>query len=287
MSKIAISAETTIDLSKELLKEFDIHTIPFTVHLGDQMGHDGEITPDDIFAYVDKTGVLPKTSAVNEFEYRDYFKGLLKEYDTVIHFCLGSKISSSYFNAVAAANKLKNVFVIDSKSLSTGIALEAIYAAKLVRLNVKPEEIVEMVEKRIPHVQASFVVNTLSYLHKGGRCSGLAKFGAMLLRLKPQIIVKDGSMVPGKKYRGKSNICVANYVKDTLEEFNNADKSVVFVTHSHATPDMVDICKQALQQKGFTNIYETVAGATITSHCGPKTIGILFINDGGDHLPAE
>ena len=282
--KIAISVETTADLSKELIEQYEISVIPFTVRLGEQIAQDGVITPPEIFAYVDETGVLPRTSAVNEFEYDEYFKKLKKEYDAIIHFSLGSKISSSYFNAVKVSERMKYIYVIDSQTLSTAIGLEAIYARKLTKLIMSPKEIVEKVEERIPYAQASFVVNTLNYLHKGGRCSGLARFGGMLLRLKPQIIVRDGAMAPGKKYRGKSNITVAEYARDILEEFDNPDLSEVFITHSYATPEMVDICRQACIEKGFKNIHVTIAGATISSHCGPKTIGILFFNDGNNHI---
>lgn len=279
--KICISAESTIDLPKNLLEAYDISVIPFTVILGDKTGLDGEITPTEIFEYVDKTGVLPRTSAINEFQYAEYFKEKLKDYDAIIHFALSSEISSSCNNAMNAASELKNVYVVDTRSLSTGIALEAIYASKLAKQDLKPEEIVEKVKERIPYNQTSFVLATVDYLHKGGRCSSLAKLGAMLFRIRPQIIMADGKMGPGKKYMGKQLGCVESYAKDTLDEFNNPDKSLVFVTHSMATPDMVEACKKELRERGFENILETTAGATISSHCGPKCIGILYFNDGG------
>ena len=278
--KIAIYTETTLDIPKELQKQFDINVIPFPVILGDKIGLDGEITPQDIFAYVDETGVLPKTSALNEYQYDKYFTKLLRNYDAVIHISLSSGISSTINNAKAAASIMKNVYIIDSQSLSSGIALEAIYARKLADQGLEPEEIVKKVEARIPYVQASFVINSLNYLYKGGRCSGLARFSAMLFRIKPQIIVKDGKMAPQKKYHGRNEQCVEEYCKDTLEEFNNPDLSIAFVTHTYATPEMVKIAYDALKKRGFKTIYETKAQATITSHCGPKTIGILFINDG-------
>ena len=279
--KIAISVESTADLNQELINKYDIKVIPFTVELGERVDKDGVITPEDIFTYVDKTGILPRTSAINQFEYDDYFKHLIKEYDAVIHISLSENLSSAFVHARDCAFKYTNIFVINSKSLSTGIGLLAIYAAKLRDKEYEPKEIVSRVKARIPYVQASFVVNTLSYLHKGGRCTGVQKFGAMLLRLKPQIVVRDGAMEPGEKYRGKSITCVEEYCKDTLNEFTNPDKSLVFITHSHATEDMINVCREWLKDYGFTNIVETIAGATITSHCGPKTIGILFINDGG------
>ncbi len=278
--KIAISTESTLDIPKELQKEFDINVIPFTVILGDKSGYDGDITPEEIFEYVDKTGVLPKTAAVNEFQYDKYFTSLLRNHDAVIHISLSSGISSACENAKKVASIIKNVYIIDSQSLSTGIALEAIYARKLANQGLSPEEIVEKVEKRIPYVQASFVINSLNYLYKGGRCSGLAKFAAALFRIKPQILVKEGKMLPRKKYHGKCEKCVEQYCQDTLEEFNNPDLSIAFVTHSHATEEMRKIAYEALKKRGFKKIYDTVAQATITSHCGPKTLGILYINDG-------
>ena len=278
--KIAISTESTLDIPKELQKEYGISVVPFTVILGDKSGYDGDITPEEIFAYVDETGVLPKTSAVNEFQYDKHFTSLLKNNDVVIHICLSSGISSSYENAVKVASIMKNVYVIDSQSLSSGIALEAIYARKLADKGLSPEEIVKKVEERIPYVQASFVINSLNYLYKGGRCSGLARFSAALFRIKPQIIVKDGKMAPQKKYHGRGEKCVEDYCRDTLEEFNNPDLSIAFVTHSHATDEMVQIAHEFLKKRGFKKIYDTVAQATITSHCGPKTLGILYINDG-------
>lgn len=279
--KICISAESTIDLPKQLLEAYEIKTIPFTVLLGEKAGFDGEITPDEIFEYVDKTGVLPRTSAINEFQYSEYFKEILKEYDAVIHFALSSEISSACSNAIAAASEIEGAYVVDSRSLSTGIALEAIYASKLVKEGLKPEEIIAKVQERIPYNQTSFVLATVDYLHKGGRCSSLAKLGAQLFRIRPQIIMADGKMSPGKKYMGKQLGCVESYCKDTLEQFNNPDKSIVFVTHSQATPDMVEAAKKQLREKGFENIIETTAGATISSHCGPKCLGILYLNDGG------
>ena len=279
--KICISAESTIDLSKELLEKYHIRTIPFEVLLGEDEYHDGDITSQDIFDYVAKTKVLPRTTAINEYQYRDYFESILKEgYDAIIHFSLSSQISTSYSQAVRATRKVDHVFVIDSQSLSTGIALEAIYASKLADKGLSPEEIVEKVTARVPYVQASFVIQTLEYLHKGGRCSGLAMLGAALLRIKPQIIVSEGKMAPAKKYIGRKSQVVEAYCKDTLEQFANPDLSIAFVTHTQATPEMVAVAIEALKNRGFKTIYETTAGATITSHCGPMTLGILFINDG-------
>ena len=279
--KICISAESTIDLSKELLKQYDIKTKPFTVLLGEEAFADGDVTPQDIFDYVAKTKVLPRTCAINEYEYRDYFRECLEQgYDVVIHFSLSSQISTSCSLAQKAALKVDNVYVVDSASLSTGIALQAIYARKLADKGLSPQEIVEKCQARVPYVQASFVIQTLEYLYKGGRCSGLAMLGAAILRIKPQIIVSEGKMAPAKKYFGRKSQVVEAYCKDTLEQFDNPDLSIAFVTHTQATPEMVAVAIEALKNRGFKTIYETTAGATITSHCGPQTLGILFINDG-------
>lgn len=279
--KICISAESTIDLPKDLLETFEIKTVPFTVTLGEKDGLDGVTTPEEIFEYVDKTGVLPKTSAVNMGQFQEYFSGLLKEYDEVIHFSLSQTLSSAYQNACAVAQELGHVHVIDSMSLSTGIALLAIYATKLVKEGLSAEEVVKKVSERIPYDQASFVLATVDYLYKGGRCSALAMLGATLFRIRPQILVKDGKMGPGKKYNGKQVECVANYCKDTLAQFDNPDLEIGFVTHSGATQDMIDTAVNAMKERGFRRVFITTAGATISSHCGPKCLGILYINDGG------
>ena len=279
--KIALSAESTLDLSKELLQKYDINVLPFTVLLGENEYKDGGITGPDIFEYVDKNKILPRTCAINEYQYRDYFRSFLENgYDAVIHISLSSGISSSYDNAEKASHKFDNVYVIDSASLSTGIALEVIYARKLIDKGLDAKEVVEKVKARIPYVQASFVIQTLDYLYKGGRCSGLARLGAALLRIKPQIIVSEGKMAPAKKYFGRKSQVIESYCKDTLEQFANPDLSIAFVTHTYATPEMVAVAIEALKNRGFKTIYETHAGATITSHCGPQTLGILFINDG-------
>lgn len=277
---ICLTAESTIDLPKELLEKFKIKTTPFTVLLGEKVGYDGELTPAEIYDYVDHNKVLPRTSAVNEFQYEEFFGGLIKEYDAILHISLSSCISSSCQNAMTVAKKMDNVYVIDSKSLSTGIALLAVYARELIDKGLDVKEIYEKVLARVDAVQASFVINTLDYLYKGGRCSSLARFGANLLRLKPQIIVSDGKMVSGAKYRGKNRDVIEDYCVDTLKKFNNPDKSIIFITHSGASSDMVEAARRIVERHGFKNIYETIAGATISSHCGPKTLGILYFNDG-------
>lgn len=279
--KIAISAETTVDLTKELLEKYDVKTVPFTVLLGETSKFDGDITVDEIIDYVNKTKVLPKTSAVNEYQYDEHFENLLKDYDAIIHFSLSSELSSAYSNAERSAKKFNNVFVIDTRSLSTGIALLVIYARKLAEKGKSPKEIYDCVIKRIPSVQASFELNRVDYLYKGGRCNVLTYLGANVLKIRPQILLKDGKMISGKKYRGKFSHVVNSYCNDILEEFSNPDLEEVFLTYTTAEQDVLDNVKSILKDRGFKNINVTRAGATITSHCGENCLGILYINDGG------
>ncbi|MBQ7307357.1 MAG: DegV family protein [Clostridia bacterium] len=279
--KIALSTESVVDLTKELIEKYDLHIIPYNVLLGEENKTDGEFSVQEIFDFVEKTGILPKTSAINEFSYTEYFQKLKEEYDAVIHISLSSKITSSTSHAISAAEKIENVFVIDSLSLSTGLALLAIYARELIdKGELSPAEIVKKVEERIPGLQVSFVIERLDYLHMGGRCSSIAFLGANLLKLRPQILVKEGKMTTGKKYKGKMEMVVKNYCNDVLKECTNIDKKIAFLTFSSATEAMQEIALKALTEAGFETIYTTTAGATITSHCGEHTLGIIFFNDG-------
>jgi DegV family protein with EDD domain len=279
--RIAITAESTIDLPKELLQEFDIRTIPFTIVMGEEAKLDGKFPVSELFEFTDKTGQLPRTSAVNEFQYEEFFGNILKEYDEIVHISLSSEISSACANAksVAAKNPEK-IHVIDSRSLSTGIALLAIAARDYANEGHSAKEIVEMVEKRVPHDQASFSLESVNYLYKGGRCSLLSMIGANVLRIKPEIYVRDGKMYPGKKYRGPMKKVVLDYVEDTLAEFNTPDLSRVFITYSTAPDEVVEAVEERLKKAGFQRIMRTTAGGTISCHCGPHCLGILYINDG-------
>lgn len=278
--KIAISVESTNDLSKELLSKYDIKVIPYQFVLGNDLYKDGEITTEEIFNYVDTNGVLPKTNALNEFEYTEYFESLLTEYDAIVHISLSSGLTSSTQNAINASKNVKNTFVIDSLSLSTGIGLLAIYARELADAGEDAKTIAQKVNERVSKLQVSFVIERLDYLFKGGRCNSLQFFGANLLKLRPRIIVKDGKMSADKKYRGNMEKVVSKYCEETLYEFNTPDLDKVFITYTTATPEMVGAAKKALEDAGFKNIYETHAGCTIASHCGGNTLGILYFNDG-------
>ncbi len=286
MAKIRISAESTIDLTEDLLKKYDIAIVPFTLQLGERTALDGEITADEIIDYVTKTKILPKTSAVNEYQYTEHFNGLLTDGDAVIHFTLSSEMSLANSNARRAADSINavkpgSVYVIDTRSLSTGIALLAIYARELVDVGLSAAEIYDKCLARVPFVQASFELNRVDYLYKGGRCSALVYLGANLLKIRPQILVKDGKMVSGKKYRGKYSQVVERYCADVLQEFDNPDLTRAFLTYTTADEVVLQKAKDSLIEAGFKEILVTRAGGTITSHCGEDCLGILYINDGG------
>lgn len=279
--KIAITCDSVCDLSQELIKQNNISILPISIILGDETFSDGvNINSQKIFDYVAKNKQLPKTSAINEFQYAEFFKEHLDGVDALIHFTISSDMSSCFNNAKKAASTLKNVYVIDSRNLSTGVGLQVLYACKLRDKGENPENIVKKVEARKQFVQASFVVERLDYLYKGGRCSALQLLGANLLKIRPSIIVKDGKMDVHKKYRGKMKDVVKDYIKDTLNEFNTYDKSICFITYSSATEDMVEAAKSTLKEfANFENVYITTAGATVTSHCGENTLGILYFNN--------
>ncbi len=275
--KIAVSTESTCDLSKELIEKYDVKIIPYHVILGDEeYQDDGSLSSSKLFDYVDKNGVLPKTAALTVGEYEDYFKNILKDYDAVIHITLSSRITSSVGNCELAAKNCQNVYVIDSKSLSTGIGLLVLSCAEKIRANMEIKQIVNSISQEVERVQASFVINTLKYLHKGGRCSGVALLGANLLKIKPKIALVDGKMEVVKKYMGKLDDVLIRYCNDVLSE-NNPNLNRVFVTYSSRVACTDKIIKM-LKDYGFKEVYETQAGCTICSHCGQDTLGVLFIN---------
>ncbi len=275
---IKITADSTCDLSKEMVDNMGITLVPLYIIVGDKSFRDGvDITPEDIFRYVDKEGKTCKTAAVSTYEYMSTFSELLTKYRAVIHISLGSEFSSSYQNAAAAAKNLKNVYVIDSRNLSTGSGHLVYDAAIMARDGLEPEEICRRLEETIPRIDASFVIDQLDYLRNGGRCSGLEAVGAKLLQIKPCIEVVDGKMTVGKKYRGSFDRCIKNYIKDRLSENKNIDHGRIFITHSDCSAQTVEMVRQAVSQHAhFDEVIVTGAGCTISSHCGPNTLGILY-----------
>lgn len=280
--KVAISVESTHDLTPELLAKFDIKVIPYTITLGDMTFKDGEHTTKEMFEYVDKYNTLPKTTALNEFEYGEFFDELKKDYDEVVHICLSSGITSSCGNAEKAAKNTTGVYVVDSLSLSTGIGLQALYARELALSGVPASEIAKKLNARRDKVQTSFVIERLDYLYKGGRCNSLQLLGANLLKIRPRIVLKNGKMISDKKYRGNMSSVVSKYADELFTEFNDPDLTRVFITYTSATPEMVAAAKAKCESMGFKEILETRAGGTVASHCGANTLGILYYNDGGN-----
>ena len=277
--QIIISSDSTCDLSKELVDRYQIRIQPMGISLGDQIYRDGvDITPDMIYAHHEKTGQLPKTSAINVVEDLEYFEELTKDGSAVIHFTISSSMSSTYNNACVAAQEFANVYVVDAKNLSTGSGLLVLAAAEMAQEGLEAQQIVEKLNDLADRVDASFVVDNLEYLVKGGRCSALAAFGANLLQLKPCISVKNGAMGVGKKYRGKFEKVLLTYVADRLADAEDICLDRVFVTHAGCDPKVVESVAEAVKNTlPFREILVTRAGCTVSSHCGANTLGVLFI----------
>ena len=280
---VKIIADSTCDLSPELLRQYDVSITPLSVCCGEKIGADGtEITPDDIYEYVHAGGKLPQTSAVNIVDYMEEFHRWTKQGCCVVHFCISSDFSSTYQNACLAAKEVGNVFVVDSRNLSTGQGLLVLHAAEMAADGCHAREIWETCSTMVQRVETSFVIDSLDYLYKGGRCSALGALGGNLLRLKPCIEVRNGKMTPGKKYRGKIEKVMLQYVEDRLQNRTDIDKHRIFITHTKCSPEAVQAVRDKIQEimPDFEEILETTAGATITSHCGPNTLGILFVRKG-------
>lgn len=276
--KIKVTADSTCDLSVSIAQEYGIRIIPLYVNKGGTYFRDGlEINAQDIYAHVDAGGEICSTAAVNLDDYIRIFTELRSEYDAIIHFTISSSMSSCYQNACIAAGELDGVYVIDSENLSTGIGQLALDAVVMARQGMDAAQIVAELEERRKKLDVSFVLDTLDYLRKGGRCSALAALGANLLSLKPCIEVRDGAMKVGKKYRGSLEKCIEKYVRERLAEVDTLDLHRIFVTHSGMEQDRLDRVKAIVAECApFAEILQTQAGCTISSHCGPNCIGILF-----------
>lgn len=276
---IKITSDSTCDLSKELLEKYDIALVPLTVIKDDKAYTDGvTITTDDIFAHVAAGGNLCSTTAGSMGEYLEEFKKYADSYDAVVHISLSSELSSSYQNACLAAEEFSNVAVIDSQNLSTGQGLVVLKACELAGSASSLEEIKQKLNEFTPKVEASFLVDRLDYLVKGGRCSSVAALGANLLNLKPCIEVKHGKMGVVKKYRGNYSKCLSAYVKDRIANRDDLDRNTLFITRTPVSDDCLQAVESAIKEfADFENIYWTMAGCTISCHCGPGTLGVLFV----------
>lgn len=280
MGNIKITADSSCDMSKELLEKYNVGIKSFNVTVGEENFLDGvNITPDVLYQKVKETGELPKTAAVSIAEYADVFEEMTKDGNEVVHFNLSSGFSSSHQNAVIASEDFPNAYPVDSLNLSTGTALMIIKACELAEEGKSAEEIAAASKEMAPKIESSFVVDTLEYLHKGGRCSTIAALGANLLKLRPCIEVKDGKMDVGKKYRGRMMDCLLSYVKDRLEGRDDIDLSRIFITNSggYSDEEIAKIEAEVLKYQPFKEVLKTQAGCTISSHCGSGTLGILFV----------
>ena len=277
--KIKILSDSTCDLSARLLCANDVTLVPLTVIKNGQDFKDGvTITPAEIFSHVAAGGALCSTSAVSIGEYQEYFEKYSKEYDGVIHINIGSGFSASHQNACLAAEDFGNVRVIDSQNLSTGQGLVVLKACELAKTAASLEELNQQLDAFTQKVEASFLVDKLDYLVKGGRCSSAAALGANLLNLKPCIEVKGGKMTVVKKYRGNYAKCLGNYVKDRLCDREDLDNGTLFITQTIVSDECYRAVKDAVNTySNFESIYETTAGCTISCHCGPGTLGVLFV----------
>ncbi len=278
MRPIKIISDSTADLPKELLEKYDIEVIPLSVTLGENTYKDGqEICAEDIFKFYDEHKILPKTSAVSVLEYTEIFTPWVEKGYDVIHFCISSTMSACYQNACIAAVELGHVWSIDSANLSSGVGLQVLLAAELAAKGESAEVITREIAEAKTRVDASFILNQLEFLHKGGRCSGVAALGANLLKLKPCIEVVEGKMKVGKKYRGAYEKCALEYVRDRLENNDNIETKRIFLTWTGIDEKLIkEIHKEIKKCKKFDEIIINEAGSTISGHCGPGTFGVLY-----------
>lgn len=277
--QVIIASDSTCDLSPALIERYGIRILPLSVTLGDATYYDGvDIDPETIYAHYEKTGVLPKTAAVNMDAFASFFEAETAKGNEVVLFTISAEMSSTYRNAAIAAEDFSGVYVVDTRNLSTGGGLLVVHAGEMAKKGCSAEEIARECAALTPRVSASFVIDDLEFLHKGGRCSALAAFGANLLQLKPCIVVKDGKMGVSKKYRGKFLSVLSKYIEEQLGDGSALEKDVAFVTHAGCDASIYEACKAQVEALGiFREVHVTTAGCTVSSHCGRNTLGVLFI----------
>lgn len=278
MPKIKITCDSTCDLNTDLYERYNISVIPLSVAMGDRLYRDGvNVKPAELFSYVEETGKLPTTSAISVGEYEDFFRPFVADGYEVVHINLSSELSSSHQNARIAAQEIGNIYVLDSKSLSTGSGHLVILAAELAAAGHDAAYIANALDERKDHLDVSFVLQTLDYLHKGGRCSGIARVGANFLKLRPEIVMENGSLHVGKMYRGSMEKTILDYVRGRLPEEKEVCFDRIFVTHSGVPRNILDkVIALVKELRPFEEVIEAEAGSTISCHCGPECLGILF-----------
>ena len=278
-NRVVIASDSTCDLSPELLQRYDIKIQPLKVHLGDVEYTDGvDIDPDMIYRHYEEKKELPKTAAPNIAAFDDLIKEHTRNGEEMVIFTISAQMSSTYNNARLAASGYENVYAVDTCNLSTGGGLLVIAAAEMAKEGKSAAEIAEACREMTARVDASFVIDNLEFLYKGGRCSAVAAFGANLLQLKPCIGVSDGKMGVGKKYRGKFSAVLPKYIADRVGDGSEIDTARIFVTHAGCDPEIVRACVEQLEaMKIFGEVLVTRAGCTISSHCGRNTLGVLFV----------
>lgn len=279
MKRIGISADSSCDLSAELAEQYGIAVIPQAIIMDGKTYRDGiELKPANIFRHVSEGGEICSTTAINTAEYCGVFSELRKECGALIHFTIGSGLSSCYQNAVLAANEVPGVTVVDSMNLTTGIGYLAVAAAKMAAAGMELEEITAKLEELKAHMDVSFVIDKLDYLKKGGRCSAVTAFGANLLNIKPSICMKNGTLAVEKKYRGAFRQCVRRYIEERLDAVKDrCVPDIIFLTHAACSEAVLEEAADLIRSRGiFSEILVTEAGCTVSSHCGPNTLGIIF-----------
>ena len=279
---IILSADRTCDLPEAILREYDVHTMAYHIYVEDTEHLDGvDITPEEIYRVYYEKKLLPKTSAVNVGEYLEFFRPFVEAGHEVIHFNLGSKLSSSHQNALLAGEELGNVYVIDGRNLSSGVGLQVMDAGEMLREGKSAEEIKAYFDEYHQCYHGSFVLDQLEFLRAGGRCSALTAFSAGLLNIHPCIEVDNtcGGMAVGKKYRGSFEKIALRYIKDKLSQYDDICTDKIFLTDSGGLEDdfREELEKAILETIPFEKVYRSTASCTISSHCGPKTMGILFV----------
>ncbi len=278
---VVITADSTVDLTPELLERFQIKTIPLTIVLGDQSYLDGQdFTPDDIYRHYHEDGSLPKTAAPGIQDLSDFFSAYTGQGFEVVHLDISAKLSNIWNAARLAAEELEGVYVIDSEMLSTGIGLLAVEAAECRDRGMSAKEIADHLNTLKTKVSSTFVLDNLEFLWKGGRCSGIVALGANLLKIKPELKLVDGNIIVYKKYRGKMSQVYRNYVRDELEGRKIRPNHIFLTESGGIEPEIIDdLLTYIRETSGCREVHHTRAGCTVSAHCGPKTLGVLFIEE--------